>query len=472
MSGPMSSRAVDPSLQPIEKGSSIASLDERDGRTAAILFRFLRRSRDAAGQVTLKRFLIHSRGSVSATFAALLIPLSLFAGVAIDFGRALEAATTLQAGLDAATLNGASLPMSQRDAVAAPMLMASLAGREYQNSLSSSFSSTNTQYQGVATITLPMTFLKIARLDSISITRSATAKIAVQETACIQSYGIGQPVSTTSLTLNGTPSLNLAGCNMQSNTSVKCNGNNNGFVAATKAVGTVTSCNNPTSGVSSIPDIYANLAQNISLQCSSWPSVTWSPGGSFAVPGIIAVSKSSFIEYHVCGDFTLSGIGGLTGSSPTSDSVFVIENGSLTLAAGADISATRATIVLSGTQSPTITHTVNFPNGNGNGAKLVITPSLDDDNPWSGVSIYLDPRLSTSTSLSWSSGATLLADGLIYFGRADMTLSGNVAGAGGGCTKLAVNSITLSGNISLSQADSACAASKMKRYASDLYLSQ
>lgn len=418
------------------------------------------------------RLLRRESGSVSVTLAVLLLPLAVMAGVALDFGRSLRAAATLQAGLDAATLNGAAQPAATRDMVAASMLSGSLGGAEYQQSLSSSFTSSETQYHGVATIRLGMTLLKIAGLESINITRSATAKLAILETACIQSYGVGMPVSGTSLTLNGTPSLNLSGCNVQSNTSVKCNGSNNGFAAATKAVGTVTSCNNPTSGASAIPDIYKDLTQYISLQCNSHAGVTWSPAGALIQQGVIVVNKPAYTEYHICGDFTLSGTGSMTGSMPTGDSVFIIEDGSLVMAAGADVSAKRATFVLAGTNAPNISHTISFPSGNGNGAKLLVTPSINASDPWAGVSIYLDPRLTTNTSMSWSSGATLLADGLIYLGQSDFTMSGNVAGAGGGCTKLAVNSITLSGNISLSEADAACSAINMKRSASNLYLSE
>jgi hypothetical protein len=57
------------------------------------------------------------------------------------------------------------------------------------------------------------------------------------------------------------------------------------------------------------------------------------------------------------------GTGDLFGSSPTFDSVIIIENGSLTIANGSSISTARTAIVMTGDNSSPAN--INFPTGNG-----------------------------------------------------------------------------------------------------------
>ena len=62
------------------------------------------------------------------------------------------------------------------------------------------------------------------------------------------------------------------------------------------------------------------------------PGATWVPGSVPKSPDVIVVTQGGNTEYHVCGDLTLSGTGYLTGSTPATDSIIVIENGSLNIA--------------------------------------------------------------------------------------------------------------------------------------------
>jgi hypothetical protein len=176
----------------------------------------------------------------------------------------------------------------------------------------------------------------------------------------------------------------------------------------------------------------------------------------------VTVQLADRIEYHVCGSLTLSGTGSLTGSSPALDTIIVIENGSLTLASNANISATRTAIVLTGNNS--VSSTIDFPNGNGHSASLTLSPPTASTNPWAGISLYQDPSLTFRVDSSWGPGATFAADGVVYMPNASLSLGGNASSASTGCTKIVANQITMGGAIDVRQTPTGCDTLKVKQW--------
>jgi hypothetical protein len=178
---------------------------------------------------------------------------------------------------------------------------------------------------------------------------------------------------------------------MRSNTSIDCTGHGSG-AAATIAAGLVSRCSNPQQYAKVVADIYSPLASNITPQCGLLRlNTTW-------IVGVLPIgikgpfSQNGYTVYHVCGDLTLSGSGYLLGdSAPGSDSVVIIENGSLTLANNASINTARTTIVLTGSNA--YASSINFPKGAGKVASLALSPSMSNTNPWQGVSLYQNPSL-------------------------------------------------------------------------------
>jgi hypothetical protein len=231
------------------------------------------------------------------------------------------------------------------------------------------------------------------------------------------------------------------------------------------AAGTASGCSNSKSSLA-IPDIYASLAVNISKTCGMTAAGnTWSVGSTFpSGSSVIPVSRGAYTVYHVCGNLTLSGNGSLTGASPTSDKVIVIENGSLILANKANVSLTRATIVLTGDN--TTASSIQFPNGNGHAATLSLSPSSGSDNPWQGVAIYQDPTLTNGVDDSWGPGTNINVDGLVYLPNADLTISGNAASGNSECTKMVTKQLTTNGSVTLnfSQSVSGCTSLGLKQY--------
>jgi hypothetical protein len=176
------------------------------------------------------------------------------------------------------------------------------------------------------------------------------------------------------------------------------------------------------------------------------------------------VSRGNYTEYHVCGDLTLSGNGYLFGASPGSDAVIVVENGGVTLASNAFITAVRTTIVLTGNNSRP--SAINFPSGGGNAATLSLSPSTDTGNPWQGVSLYQDPALTNGIDDDWGSGATFTADGVVYLPKANVTIRGNSASNVSSCTVFVTNTVKTNGsvNLSFSRKSDGCAKLGVKQY--------
>jgi len=201
-----------------------------------------------------------------------------------------------------------------------------------------------------------------------------------------------------------------------------------------------------------VPDIYAELAVNITKQCSAWPGVTWVPGTVPPSPKVVTLMKPTHTEHHVCGDLTLSGSGDLTGGG--ADTVIVIENGRLILDGNASIQTSRVAFVLTGDN--TKPSEIEFPNGNGHAASLTLSPPTGVNNPWRGVSVYQDPALTFQVDADWGPGATLNAEGLVYLPKADLKIHGNPSSNNPICTKLVLNSFTSSGSVNLNQTAQGC----------------
>lgn len=179
----------------------------------------------------------------------------------------------------------------------------------------------------------------------------------------------------------------------------------------------------------------------------------------------------AYVEYHVCGDLTLSGSGSLLSNS--TPAVVVIENGSLTLASKANVAANAVTFVLTGTNSSKIYHQIVFPNGKGQLATLTVEPPSAAADPWHGIAIYEDPSLTQNVDMDVGPGGSLDFDGVAYMPYSNVTFHGNMASGTNNCSKLIVDSMTIngSGTLTLAQSTSACAAITMNQPAA-AYLSK
>ena len=142
------------------------------------------------------------------------------------------------------------------------------------------------------------------------------------------------------------------------------------------------------------------------------------------------------------------------------------EPGSLTVADSASVSVARMAIVMTGDNNVPGAGTVNFPNGNGKTGQLTLSPPLDPSNPWQGVALFADPKLTNNVDNKWGPGADFNADGLVYLGNSNVVTDGNTASSNAKCSKFVMNSFTTNGKVSLDfdQTVASCAAIGLKQW--------
>jgi hypothetical protein len=398
------------------------------------------------------RFIKRADGAIAPTFAFALIPIATAVGAAVDYSRANNVRTELQAALDSAVLAGAQDAGDNWIQIATSVYTSNLAGKGMIPASTPVFTIHSPSiYFGTAAADVPTSILGIVHIDKIKVSVNAGAVGSHPDNSCILTLDKGQPASHVALTLNGAPVVNLTGCSIRSNTSVDCNGHD-GNMTETFAAGSASGCGHPTSGATTVPDIYASLATNITPQCgSSHPGVTWHPGTLPSGSAFKTVDKGSYVEYHVCGELEVSGTGYLTpgGSTPTKDYVIVIENGNLKIEDNADIKTMRTAIVMTGDN--TRSSQIDFPTGNSKNATLTLEPPSGASNPWQGVSLYVDPKLTNHSNIDnrWGPGATFNADGLVYMGNSNVVTDGNTSSSNAQCTKFVMNQFTTNGAVEL-----------------------
>jgi Flp pilus assembly protein TadG len=414
----------------------------------------------------LTEFRSNCAGAIAPIFALAMLPVMTAVGAAVDYSSANKIRSSMQVALDSAMLAGAKDGSSNWSQVALNVFTANVAKQAGAGiSFSTSFSqSSGSVYQGAVSASVPTAFLGLVHISSLHIGVTTTAIASEPDNSCVLTLDKGQSASHVALTLNGAPIINLSGCSIRSNTALNCNGHDGN---ATKSIagGAISACGNPKPYAGSVPDIYGSLANNITNQCgTSRPGVNWTAGTVPTGSGVQTVTVNGRTEYHICGDLTLSGTGALTGSTPTADALIVIENGSLNVANNANVSVARTGIVLTGDNS--VPSAVNFPNGNGQTGKLTLSPPLDSSNPWQGVALFQDPKLTNKVDNKWGPGTDFNADGLVYLGNSNVVTDGNTASANAKCSKFVMNSFTTNGSVSLDfdQTVASCAAIGLKQW--------
>ena len=403
-------------------------------------------------------------GSIAPIFGIALLPVTLSVGAAIDYSRASSFKTSLQMALDSAMLAGARDGTSNWKQAALDTFNANFASKLGSTSAPTFANDSAEVYTGTVRGTVETAALGIVHIPSLDVGATASAKSAGSDDSCILTLDHGQSPSHVSLSLNGAPIVNLSGCSIRSNTSIDCNGHD-GYSTKSIAAGSTSGCLRPSANAPTVPDVYAGLAANIATVCgASVPGLTWTPSVLPSGPAFITVNKGSYVEYHVCGDLTLSDSGYLTGNAPSSDAIIVIENGSLKLSSGASINALRTAIVLTGNNS--YPSAIDFPTGNGHSATLSLSGPTGAGNPWQGIAIYQDPKLTYKVDNRWGPGATFNADGLVYLSKSNVVTDGNTGSSNAKCSKFVMNSFTTNGKVDLNlqQSAIACTALGLKQW--------
>lgn len=258
----------------------------------------------------------------------------------------------------------------------------------------------------------------------------------------------------TTLTTNGAPKANLAGCNLMSNGGATCHGHDLGADYG-DAAGSNNGCGvAEDSNVPVMSDPYSHLASNIPVNpCSSYPQ---EPTGkkdadlpsSNRWSGTLNLSGNTVI----CGDLQLTG--NTTIDAPDGTTI-VIENGQLDTGSYTlqTASGSTATVIFTGTSGSGYTHA---PTGGG-----TLDLQAPTSGPWSGVAVYQDPGLTDGVDVS-SAGNSPTWDitGLVYLPHSNVTFSGavNKSSNGASCFVLVTYTLQINGTGNILSDMGQCAA--------------
>src|SRR4029079_18842802 len=224
------------------------------------------------------RFLKHEGAAVAPTFVLTLIPILVSVGAAIDYSRANSMKAVLQSTLDSAILAGAKDGSSFWSQTATTLFQSNFSQKSAAQLTPTFTQDTDGTYKAAVELWVPTAVLAIARINSLKVTANSAAQASAPDDSCILTLDHGQSRSHISLILNGAPIVNLTGCSIRSNTSLNCNGHD-GNVTKGIAAGTASDCGLPKSYAPTVPDMYLDLAKNITTQCgTSKIGVTWSGG--------------------------------------------------------------------------------------------------------------------------------------------------------------------------------------------------
>src|SRR6185503_5915 len=208
--------------------------------------------------------------------------------------------THLQTALDAGLIAGAKDGSTSWTLLASNVFSANLKTTGGTAGTPTFTKDSDAVFKGVVTGSMPTSILGIVKISAIPVKATATATAADSDNSCILTLDHGQPKSHVSLTLNGAPVINLSGCSIRSNTSMNCNGHD-GNVTKSFASGAAVGCGHPKSNTSVVPDIYKDLAKNITQICNgARPGVTWTPGTLPTGAGIKTITNAAgYTEHHI-----------------------------------------------------------------------------------------------------------------------------------------------------------------------------
>ena len=246
---------------------------------------------------------------------------------------------------------------------------------------------------------------------------------------------------------HGVPFADLNGCDIFSNNNLSCTGGNLGAGDA-MAVGASSNCgDNQISGADPVADPYENLAENIPEDtCSGTYHQAYKDKGVLKIDNVnnkLTDASSLTGEVKICGDVLLDS------SVTLNDVTLVIYNGRL-ITQNNTLTANNSTVIFSGSNDSTYFH---FPSdsltpSNVGGGTLEIAAPTSDDNPWHGVAIYQDPKLTTNVNIDQAGNSPALnITGLFYAPHAEVEMSGivNKSGTGYECFVLVAYRVRIDG---------------------------
>ncbi|HZV85232.1 MAG TPA: pilus assembly protein TadG-related protein [Brevundimonas sp.] len=397
-------------------------------------------------------------GNVGTLAALLIVPMVGTIGLAIEGGSWLVSQRSMQhaadsAAIAAATNNSANF-IAEARAVSAEYGFSHGANAVtvdvIDNAACPAPSTETNCYQVTVTRPQRLYLLGIVRFAGDTTIEGRPAQTVVAQavarrpgraaTYCM--VGLGE--SGQSIRVNGGPNVDLAGCDMFSNSNLTCNGaNSDTGVYYGDSVGTSSCGQVERPGQTVLPDPFSYLSANPPIPantCSSYPQGAAGPTINSATSFASSVSR--------CGDTRLTSNVTVT----TANSVLVVYNGRLDLN-GFTLKTSGSgslTLIFSGTNQnggPTTYNHVPV-NTTGTGVLDIAAPKT---GALKGVAMMQDGRLTGSKNnvnlLYTGNDPTLMIQGLIYMPNGEFDIRGaiNLKSGGLACLGVVAKTILVSG---------------------------
>ena len=329
------------------------------------------------------------------------------------------------AALKVASANGFTLPASTVQPTSSSSATTGVAG---QDSLivknppaTGAYVNNSNAVQVSITKYLPLTFSAMFLSAPVVENPKAVALIQSAANACVLALS---KTASQSVSVGGSASINLVGCNIDSNSvasdSIKTSGSSKLHADCILTVGgvslttgsTTTTCPNPITDTPPVADPLASLPTPTS-------STTWTNSNASKLqPGVYSNGLD------------------LKGTKTLDPGVYIITGGNFNVSANANINGSGVTFY--------IANGVNV-SMNANGYVNLSAPTT---GPYSGV-LFFGARDGTG-SVTLNGTATSQLTGTIYFPNQNISYNGNFSG-NGGCTHVIANTISWSGNATISQ---------------------
>jgi len=410
----------------------------------------------------LRRYLHDKRGNIATMTVLLIVPLTAIMALGTESGGWYLIQRAEQNAADAAALaaatNGYGNPSGTTYIGEAKVVSSNLGFTDAANNTTVLVSNTDNSDAACASACYSVTISRkvpfyLGQITGYggNTTVNGGAAVTVAAKSVVLPPGsatgycmVGLGTSGNAITLSGGNGTDLTGCNMASNSGLKCNGINSDYGVQFGDAVTSSNCGTqPRTGVQYKPDLSTyNFTTNASLLgTGSYTNTCGTPGNPYHYLGdpnfstftnnnvTSDVNWASPSVHVVCGDLKITGNRTITTAVPDG-TVLLIVNGQLNLPNTTDwLNATGLTIIFTGTAGDT--HN-KFPTGNG-----TLNYSAPTSGTWKGIALYQDPALvnnnptkcNGSSDLNWCSAGNspgIYITGLIYMPKAEIDITGSI----------------------------------------------
>jgi hypothetical protein len=351
----------------------------------------------------LRRFRENDRGAVAIVFAVALIPIMGLSGAAIDYTRATQAKSKLQAATDSAALAALTIKastLSQREFAARTVFEANR-----PDDVMPSVTYAVGQKEAVVTATgeVSTSMLKVLRINDIGLrARAKAVRVYDGPPPCILTLS---PNATAAIDMSGSTTFQGKGCVLHSNSSasgaISIGGSASVQADGYCAVGTVTAgftlTPPPENGCDVMEDPYKDLTYTGSTTCDpNLKNISVQPNTSKALgPGVY------------CGGLDLKG------KVTFAKGVYVIKDGDLKIGSQSDVTGDEVTFYFVGSSTFDIA----------GGARLELSASTEKE-PFGGLLFVQDPTAPLNTTKLNGNSGTILK-GAIYMPKSHVEVTGN-----------------------------------------------